>query len=676
MIRQDAQRLLEKISLNVHCTEPRDESSQYSAMWKEFLDAKGVSYCLDEMLQMRTLEAVVTRGFGLDRRFSPSFDLYRDEPLYQEILAIPESDFGGPEKLFCGIGQEKRSGIFLRNACYAYEIIRGLGRKRDEVFTILEIGPGFGMLAYILKNYFPNARIVLVDLPESLTISAWYLENTLPGVRSLYLPSGQGAVVAEAETVFINAGSFKQGLMRYDLVINCDSMSEMTAVVASHYLEVVASDMNEGGVFFSLNKEGIDKEAMARPTLYPFPEKWAVEGIGSTYVGFLNDARHVRMSFRCSLQGQDQPPWRNRFLDLSYQYFYKTRLECFEMFAFLESLGRGTERPGQAVGTFFQRCLVEPDLEYFISSWRSVEAGLGMSAVDRSFFRLTMVMALDLMIEGGRMKEAAPVVAALGNTAGSFDELWTAGRLSEALGDRDAAQEFWLRAVKQAAVPSNILLKAGISLAAAGREVLSRQVFERVVQESPYALERIEAALRHKMDLPLIERLCAGLPAYILSNGYCLVRLAMIFHKNGHLKRAQEMLQPIVTRRIETGHYDLLAAVKILDAVGDGAQADSLMREAVKLGHNDNGFYRRVGLFFEGKNDLSRALEYLHRSVEIDVSWASTHYDLARIYGKQGRTDLELVQLKKALALSYNKEVDYDQLRQRMKALEGAGNRE
>lgn len=97
--------------------------------------------------------------------------------------------------------------------------------------------------------------------------------------------------------------------------------------------------------------------------------------------------------------------------------------------------------------------------------------------------------------------------------------------------------------------------------------------------------------------------------------------------------------------------------------------ADPLIQEAIKLGHNDNGFYRKIGLFFEQKGDHSSAVKYLKMSLDIDASWASTHYDLARVYQKLGQTNLKIEHLKEALLCSHNKDVDYVALNKRLRFL-------
>lgn len=284
----------------------------HSKMWRKILKSKGEKFTREELKNMRTPESTITRGFGLDRRFSPSYDLYKDEPIYQEILKIKESDLGNPEKIFFD-----HSGIFLRNACHAYDIIKLLKKYRSAKLTILDVGCGFGMLAFILKKYYPNAQLVLVDLPETLSICKFYLA----GMKDIK---------------FIESKGFKKGIGRYDLAINIDSMSEMEKDVAINYLKIIEVDIIEDGLFFFLNKEGLDKEAIKRPTLYPFSLNWRIEYIGDTYFNNLKDFRHIKICFRWNEENK-VPKIRNIILDLSYQLFSEKDPTYMELFNLLKN---------------------------------------------------------------------------------------------------------------------------------------------------------------------------------------------------------------------------------------------------------------------------------------------------------------------------------------------------
>ncbi len=69
----------------------------------------------------------------------------------------------------------------------------------DNPNRIVEIGPGFGALASILRRLYPDAELVLVDLPEHKKILEFYLNKTvgMDGITiTTELPDGADIVVA------------------------------------------------------------------------------------------------------------------------------------------------------------------------------------------------------------------------------------------------------------------------------------------------------------------------------------------------------------------------------------------------------------------------------------------------------------------------------------------------
>jgi len=644
-------------------------SSQYSSHWEWYLRSKGAYHSLESMLNMRHPTSSVTRGFGLDRRFSPSYDYYVNQSVYRDILSISEPDFGNPEKPFFGLNDERRSGIFLRNACYAYNIITNFSQGRDKAITVLEIGPGFGMLAYILKQYYKNARLVLVDLPETLCICASYLENTLPKCAFLYWPADTDTSFADADVILVNAGAFIGGMARYDLVINCDSMSEMTADIASSYLSIIESDINDKGMFFFLNKEGIDKYAMSRPTLYSFSEQWTVKSMQPTYVGFLEDYRHIQMCLQSSDRKTDLPELRNHLLDIAYRYFYNERLECFAMFEFVEKFDHYMAHASEDL-KFLLNCIKNQDLDYGVRHVQVIRKKEWDSDTERLADQICMIILCDLLIDAHRQSEAIPISLALAEFAEFFYETWASARILVRLNQGERAKTLWAQALNVKDVPSLMLLRAGKQLNALGYFDLAQKAFRRVVNEMSSPLEKIEAAMRLEWRSPQeLKTLFSSLPSYVFSIGYHMVRMADALYKSGCFYEAYEMLLPLLNNRIKAGHYDLFFAAQIMGALGHTEQIESLMQEAIRLGHNDNGFYRKIGLLFEQRGDYSSSLKYLKMSLHIDGSWASTHYDLAQVYRKLNQIDMEVKHLKEALLCGHNKEVDYDAIRRRLSFL-------
>jgi phospholipid N-methyltransferase len=78
----------------------------------------------------------------------------------------------------------------------AWQISRHI---KQEVRRIVEIGPGFGALAAILRDIYPDAEITLIDLPEHREVVEYYLENTvgMDGISiTTELPEGADVVIA------------------------------------------------------------------------------------------------------------------------------------------------------------------------------------------------------------------------------------------------------------------------------------------------------------------------------------------------------------------------------------------------------------------------------------------------------------------------------------------------
>lgn len=106
---------------------------------------------------------------------------------------------------------------------------------------VLEIGGGYGGLAWYLQEAIPNLRYTMVDLPESLIYSATYL-NVLHPRATRFLANYQFQELVE-------------GQEQFDLIINTLSMSEMTEAQVRVYCEGIPNLLASGGVFFEQNQD-------------------------------------------------------------------------------------------------------------------------------------------------------------------------------------------------------------------------------------------------------------------------------------------------------------------------------------------------------------------------------------------------------------------------------------
>jgi len=125
---------------------------------------------------------------------------------------------------------------------------------------ILEIGGGFGGLAYHLKTLVPQARYVIIDLPESLVFSAIYLATFFPDQHNVIAtsPESMAKDLDRPGFTFVPnhfSHRFQEAGIRVDLAINTLSMSEMLEVQVRAYCAVIRDSLAPGGFFFEQNQD-------------------------------------------------------------------------------------------------------------------------------------------------------------------------------------------------------------------------------------------------------------------------------------------------------------------------------------------------------------------------------------------------------------------------------------
>ena len=142
-------------------------------------------------------------------------------------------------------------------------------RAGGRIPLILEIGGGFGGLAFHLKGLLPRARYVIVDLPESLAFSAVYLSTLFPDQRNVVVtsPGMIGRDLAEPGFTFVPnhfCHRVAESGLRADLAMNMLSLSEMTEKQVTAYCRLLVQCLAPGGAFFEQNQ---DNRPLGRPDI-------------------------------------------------------------------------------------------------------------------------------------------------------------------------------------------------------------------------------------------------------------------------------------------------------------------------------------------------------------------------------------------------------------------------
>lgn len=125
----------------------------------------------------------------------------------------------------------------------------------DGVCRVMEIGPGYGGLAYELKRAFGDRlQFIAVDLVESLIFSSCYLTITLKEGAVYY--QSEPEVDQNAGLVFVpsfRTPEFFEATPKIDLFINTISMNEMSVDQVDYYGRMISATMASDGLFVECN---------------------------------------------------------------------------------------------------------------------------------------------------------------------------------------------------------------------------------------------------------------------------------------------------------------------------------------------------------------------------------------------------------------------------------------
>lgn len=121
--------------------------------------------------------------------------------------------------------------------------------KSKKQPKVLEIGSGYGGLAYLVKKTVPNCNYWCCDLPESLPFSSLYLNLTLPEYQHSFYPE------KSKDFCYLPNYMIDEIKQPFDLAINTLSFSEMTAKQVNHYLAIIKSLLTPDGMLFEQNHD-------------------------------------------------------------------------------------------------------------------------------------------------------------------------------------------------------------------------------------------------------------------------------------------------------------------------------------------------------------------------------------------------------------------------------------
>ena len=155
---------------------------------------------------------------------------------------------------------KKLSEQLLQNMVVASDLIKHVPLLENQKSVVLDIGVGFGGSSRILHYYRPHATQIVLDLPETLFLTAYYLKYNFPDKK-----------IALLEDIYPHLDRFDELVEEYDflvippfvldhisaksvdLVVNASSLAFMSKEYLDYYLKETNRVLKDGGYFYSLN---------------------------------------------------------------------------------------------------------------------------------------------------------------------------------------------------------------------------------------------------------------------------------------------------------------------------------------------------------------------------------------------------------------------------------------
>jgi putative sugar O-methyltransferase len=238
----------------------KKSDSYLSGFWKDILEDRNNFPNSENLTNFLSNDS--SYGYGNNREKDTS-EKYRRfvESIIPEtpldfLVKFTDPAFGNPVRF--KYKNVFSSMVFLQNIPTTYRINK-LPLKRG--LRVLEIGAGFGAVAYQLNQILDIKKYTIVDLPESLFLSYFYLsENTK---RPVAFSDNEKI---ENGFEFALPNQMDKIDYEFNLIINTASMGEMDFSMVETYKKVINEKLSPEGFFFSINTHG--KAGVKNPNQY------------------------------------------------------------------------------------------------------------------------------------------------------------------------------------------------------------------------------------------------------------------------------------------------------------------------------------------------------------------------------------------------------------------------
>ncbi len=194
-------------------------------------------------LRMRRADAEFIRSMGTQNLL-----LQGETDNYGELRNRYESNYKNKVREILGGAYDERHWFsYAKN----YDILMAIKKVRSTSNSLLEIGPGAGHFALFAREMIGVQQIVLVDLPETMCVSYFFLAQFLEPDQ-IVLPNEE--ISHETVVRFCTPSQLESVSGFFDLLVNVTSFQEMNQRLVRRYMHAIARLSAAGSVFACINR--------------------------------------------------------------------------------------------------------------------------------------------------------------------------------------------------------------------------------------------------------------------------------------------------------------------------------------------------------------------------------------------------------------------------------------
>jgi len=176
------------------------------------------------------------------------------------------------------INGTKQDSLYNRYIYLLNRFIQHSGYKREDKFVWCELGSGYGRMAQVIRDYFPNATILLVDIPTTLLPASYVNGRHFSKLRLAFYEDIREKTVftrediAKYDVIFMPHFMFERlAPGTVDVLWNASSLAEMPRDTVINYFKLFDRVVRPGGIFFTSNWNEREGYPMVHPILDEFP---------------------------------------------------------------------------------------------------------------------------------------------------------------------------------------------------------------------------------------------------------------------------------------------------------------------------------------------------------------------------------------------------------------------